>query len=227
MVRCGLPVGRPRPPGLLWPGLASRVGGGTPGSLGRVAALGGAGGARVNSPLPRPPAFPFPRVPRADPSFLLSRPWRRRTACCCHPPGRLSLALRRGACRAGRARDRRLSAHHSHHRHAGRSPTQLGAPSRSSPRGRASPDPVWGGGWERGSRCGRGPGAEIALWGSSKRGGIVEWQGLAWERIDRGEGRGERSLVWKILWKRGELCDIWRRWLWGARNGHSCGLTLV
>lgn len=35
-----------------------------------------------------------------------------------------------------------------------------------------------------------------------ERGGIVEWQGLAWEKGLTGEkARGERSLVWKILWK--------------------------
>lgn len=95
--------------------------------------------ARVNPPLPRPPAVPFPRVPRSDPRPLLSPPpwrrrWRRLLLSPTGPPVPLALTA------AGLARLARpgtgghlLSHHRRHHRHAGRSPTALGAPSLPSP----------------------------------------------------------------------------------------------
>jgi hypothetical protein len=92
-----------RPAGLSWapPAGTPLAGAGLPGG-GRDARVPGGGWprgaglgrrARVNPPLPRPPAVPFPRVPWSDPRPLLSPPLPLGGSgggCCCHPPGRLS-----------------------------------------------------------------------------------------------------------------------------------------
>lgn len=146
-------------------------------SPGRMAVRGGVGGARVNPPLPRPPAFSFPRVPRTDPRLLLFPPPETtaaavviyRAACPACPP-------RCGACRAGRAGTggRLLAAM------LAARPPHWGPHRAPAPRGpRASPDP--GRGWGLGETIlvWEGPGKEIVLgWNLQERGGIVEWQCL-------------------------------------------------
>ena len=161
-----VPPGRGGPPG--WRA-------GRRGPRGQVAALGGAGGARVNPPLPRPPAFPFPRLPRADPRLLLSPPPAAAAAVVTHPAACPACPPRRGACRAGRAgtggrllttATAAMLAARPHHWGPHRAP---------APRGpRASPDPG------RGRRLGEGPGVGGPLWwgrgfvGELQERGIVE-----------------------------------------------------
>lgn len=204
-------------------------GAGRRGPRGRVAARGGAGGARVKPPLPRPPAFPFPRVPRADPRPLLSPPPAAAAAVVTHRAACPACPPRRGACRAGRAgTGGRLRTAATAAMLAAR-PPHWGPHRAPAPRGpRASPDP--GRGWRLGETVlvWEGPEEEVVLGGSSKR-EEGSWSGKAWHRrgLPWEKAHGERIFVWPILW-RGELCDILGIWLGTpSRNGHSCGLTLV
>lgn len=196
---------------------------------------GGAGAARVNPPLPHPPAFPFPRVPRADPRSRSSPPpaaaaaavVTHRAACPACPP-------RRGACRAGWAGTggRLLSAATAAMLAA--RPPHWGPHRAPAPRGpRASPDP--GMGWVLGEKVllWEGPREEVVS-GEGRGSAKSEegsWSGKAWHRrkgLTWEKACGERILVWQVLWEGRTLYDIWGIWFWGpSRNGHSCGLTLM
>ena len=150
----------PAPPAgaLLAPAGLQGWGAGRWGPLGRVAARGGAGGARVNPPLPRPPAFPFPRVPRADPRPLLSPPLagRRLLLSPTEPPVPLVLPAAGLAGPAGPGQAAVFSPQTPPPCWPLAHPT--GGPTAPQPPvGAPAPTRVGGGGWERGSWCGRAP----------------------------------------------------------------------
>lgn len=119
--------------------------------------------ARVNPPLPRPPAVPLPpRVPRSDPRPLLSPPppggGGGGGGCCCHPPGPpvpLALTAAGLAGPAGPGTGGHLLIAAATAMLAVR-PPHWGPHRSPAPRGPgASPDPGRGGSWEgRGRRGG-------------------------------------------------------------------------
>lgn len=106
--------------------------------------------ARVNPPLPRPPAVPFPRVPRSDPRPLLSPPpwrrWRRLLLSPTGPPVPLALTAA-GLARPGTGGHPLITAATT--AMLAVRPPHWGPHRSPAPRGpSASPDPGRGGSWE-------------------------------------------------------------------------------
>lgn len=141
----------------------------------------GPAGRGLTRPSPVHLLSPSPACPGLTLVSFSPRPWRwrllpavvtHRAACPACPP-------RRGACRAGRAGTGGCLLTTATTAMLAARPPNWGPHRAPAPRGRASPDP--GMGWRLGERVllWEGPGAEIVLWGSSKR-EEGSWSGRAW-----------------------------------------------
>lgn len=192
------------PPAGAPPTGAGLQGGGRDAWVPRGGWLRGAGpaGRGLTRPSPVHLLFPFPRVPRADPRFLLSPPPAAAAAVVTHRAACPACPPRRGACRAGTG-GRLLSAATAAMLAA--RPPHWGPHRTPAPRGpRASPDP--GRGWVLGETVlpWEGPGEEIVS-GEGRESSKREegsWSGKAWHRrkgLTWEKASGERILVWQVL----------------------------